>query len=168
MAFILKCVTFKTCLDKIWSLLVFMMQSDLYLLVRHYWERNVKDLNYRTVLLPRQSFLDTWKFHFTWSVLRKLVIPKSHPVKYDVEGWVFINFSGCFFSNTFFFFKCSVIAPHKAYFAFCLGDTRQLPSIDPGNVLLDIFESLKPRGFSVELRTNHRAESQLIVDNATR
>ncbi|XP_035189155.1 DNA helicase B isoform X2 [Oxyura jamaicensis] len=49
-----------------------------------------------------------------------------------------------------------------------LGDTRQLPSIDPGNMLPDIFESLKPRGFSVELRTNHRAESQLIVDNATR
>lgn len=73
-----------------------------------------------------------------------------------------------FFPIHFFFFKCSVIAPHKAYFAFCLGDTRQLPSIDPGNVLLDIFESLKPRGFSVELRTNHRAESQLIVDNATR
>ncbi|NXP56726.1 HELB helicase, partial [Heliornis fulica] len=49
-----------------------------------------------------------------------------------------------------------------------LGDTRQLPSIDPGNMLSDIFESLKPRGCSVELRTNHRAESQLIVDNATR
>ncbi|NWX17467.1 HELB helicase, partial [Aegotheles bennettii] len=49
-----------------------------------------------------------------------------------------------------------------------LGDTRQLPSIDPGNMLADIFEGLKSRGFSVELRTNHRAESQLIVDNATR
>ncbi|NXH17514.1 HELB helicase, partial [Bucco capensis] len=49
-----------------------------------------------------------------------------------------------------------------------LGDTRQLPSIDPGNVLADIFECLKSRGFSVELRTNHRAESQLIVDNASR
>ncbi|NWY42897.1 HELB helicase, partial [Sylvia atricapilla] len=49
-----------------------------------------------------------------------------------------------------------------------LGDTRQLPSIDPGNMLADIFEGLKPRGFSVELRTNHRAESQLIVDNASR
>ncbi|NXM15956.1 HELB helicase, partial [Ploceus nigricollis] len=49
-----------------------------------------------------------------------------------------------------------------------LGDTRQLPSIDPGNMLADIFESLKSRGFSVELRTNHRAESQLIVDNASR
>ncbi|NXI92142.1 HELB helicase, partial [Psophia crepitans] len=49
-----------------------------------------------------------------------------------------------------------------------LGDTRQLPSIDPGSMLADIFEGLKSRGFSVELRTNHRAESQLIVDNASR
>nr|XP_054487431.1 DNA helicase B [Agelaius phoeniceus] len=49
-----------------------------------------------------------------------------------------------------------------------LGDTRQLPSIDPGNMLADIFEGLKSRGFSVELRTNHRAESQLIVDSASR
>ncbi|KFQ33074.1 DNA helicase B, partial [Mesitornis unicolor] len=49
-----------------------------------------------------------------------------------------------------------------------LGDTRQLPSIDPGNMLADIFEGLKSRGFSVELRTNHRAESQLIIDNASR
>ncbi|OXB75735.1 UNVERIFIED_CONTAM: hypothetical protein H355_012659, partial [Colinus virginianus] len=49
-----------------------------------------------------------------------------------------------------------------------LGDTRQLPSIEPGNMLADIFNSLKSRGLSVELRTNHRAESQLIVDNATR
>uniref|UniRef100_A0A8D0F4Z9 DNA helicase B n=1 Tax=Strix occidentalis caurina TaxID=311401 RepID=A0A8D0F4Z9_STROC len=48
------------------------------------------------------------------------------------------------------------------------GDTRQLPSIDPGNMLADIFEGLKSRGFSVELQTNHRAESQLIVDNASR
>ncbi|XP_062989987.1 DNA helicase B [Elgaria multicarinata webbii] len=49
-----------------------------------------------------------------------------------------------------------------------LGDIRQLPSIDPGNMLADMFESLKSRGWSVELRTNHRTESQLIVDNATR
>ncbi|NXN18525.1 HELB helicase, partial [Indicator maculatus] len=49
-----------------------------------------------------------------------------------------------------------------------LGDTRQLPSIEPGNMLADMFEGLKSRGFSVELRTNHRAESQLIVDNASR
>ncbi|NXF84987.1 HELB helicase, partial [Eubucco bourcierii] len=49
-----------------------------------------------------------------------------------------------------------------------LGDTRQLPSIEPGNMLADMFEGLKSRGFTVELRTNHRTESQLIVDNASR
>ncbi|XP_077194858.1 DNA helicase B [Paroedura picta] len=49
-----------------------------------------------------------------------------------------------------------------------LGDIRQLPSIEPGTMLCDVFESLKSRGWSVELKTNHRAESQLIVDNSTR
>ncbi|NWW89428.1 HELB helicase, partial [Rhynochetos jubatus] len=49
-----------------------------------------------------------------------------------------------------------------------LGDTRQLPSIDPGNMLADVFEGLKSKGFCVELRTNHRVGSQLIVDNASR
>ncbi|ELW67017.1 DNA helicase B [Tupaia chinensis] len=49
-----------------------------------------------------------------------------------------------------------------------LGDIRQLPSIEPGNLLKDLFETLKARKYAVELKTNHRAESQLIVDNATR
>ncbi|XP_078532479.1 DNA helicase B [Lissotriton helveticus] len=49
-----------------------------------------------------------------------------------------------------------------------LGDVRQLPSIDPGNMLADVFQSAKDIHWAIELRTNHRAESQLIVDNATR
>ncbi|OCT88898.1 DNA helicase B [Xenopus laevis] len=49
-----------------------------------------------------------------------------------------------------------------------LGDVRQLPSIEPGNLLADIFTSLAAKKWVIELRTNHRAESQLIVDNATR
>ncbi|XP_054974006.1 DNA helicase B isoform X2 [Sorex araneus] len=49
-----------------------------------------------------------------------------------------------------------------------LGDVRQLPSIEPGNLLKDLFEILNPRHCAVELKTNHRAESELIVDNATR
>uniref|UniRef100_A0A6I8RNG1 DNA helicase B n=1 Tax=Xenopus tropicalis TaxID=8364 RepID=A0A6I8RNG1_XENTR len=49
-----------------------------------------------------------------------------------------------------------------------LGDVRQLPSIEPGNLLADIFTSLGNKKWVIELRTNHRAESQLIVDNATR
>ncbi|XP_063783609.1 DNA helicase B [Pseudophryne corroboree] len=48
-----------------------------------------------------------------------------------------------------------------------LGDVRQLPSIEPGNLLADIFASLSKINWTIELRTNHRAESQLIVDNAT-
>ncbi|XP_041351751.1 DNA helicase B-like [Gigantopelta aegis] len=49
-----------------------------------------------------------------------------------------------------------------------LGDIRQLPSIEPGNFLTDIFHLFQCLGFGIELRTNHRAESQLIVENATR
>ncbi|XP_036918997.1 DNA helicase B isoform X2 [Sturnira hondurensis] len=49
-----------------------------------------------------------------------------------------------------------------------LGDIRQLPSIEPGNLLQDLFDTLKSRKCAIELKTNHRAESELIVDNATR
>ncbi|XP_060050960.1 DNA helicase B isoform X2 [Erinaceus europaeus] len=49
-----------------------------------------------------------------------------------------------------------------------LGDIRQLPSIEPGNLLKDLFDTLKSRNCAIELKTNHRAESELIVDNATR
>ncbi|XP_061085101.1 DNA helicase B [Conger conger] len=48
-----------------------------------------------------------------------------------------------------------------------LGDVRQLPSIDPGNTLHDLFHSLARVGRAIEMRTNHRAESQLIVRNAS-
>ncbi|XP_047598486.1 DNA helicase B isoform X2 [Lutra lutra] len=49
-----------------------------------------------------------------------------------------------------------------------LGDIRQLPSIEPGNLLIDLFETLKSRNCAIELKKNHRAESELIVNNATR
>ena len=49
-----------------------------------------------------------------------------------------------------------------------LGDIDQLPSIEPGNFLCDMYRSLDGVGCSVILRTNHRSESQLIVDNAER
>ncbi|KAJ8373603.1 hypothetical protein SKAU_G00041830 [Synaphobranchus kaupii] len=47
-----------------------------------------------------------------------------------------------------------------------LGDVRQLPSIEPGNTLCDLFHCLSKKGCAIEMRTNHRAESQLIVRNA--
>ncbi|XP_073694797.1 DNA helicase B-like [Garra rufa] len=47
-----------------------------------------------------------------------------------------------------------------------LGDVRQLPSIEPGNTLCDLFEGLRKIRWAIEMRTNHRAESELIVRNA--
>ena len=49
-----------------------------------------------------------------------------------------------------------------------LGDKNQLPSIEPGNFLNDVYHALELYGSSVTLRTNHRAESQVIVENASR
>lgn len=48
-----------------------------------------------------------------------------------------------------------------------LGDVRQLPSIEPGNFLSDVYRSMDPVKSSIELMTNHRAESNLIIENAT-
>ena len=47
-----------------------------------------------------------------------------------------------------------------------LGDVNQLPSIEPGNFLGDIFHTLEKNGFCITLQTNHRSDSELIVQNA--
>ncbi|XP_023682781.2 DNA helicase B isoform X2 [Paramormyrops kingsleyae] len=47
-----------------------------------------------------------------------------------------------------------------------LGDLGQLPSIRPGNVLSDLFNSMLLVHWATEMKTNHRAESELIVKNA--
>ncbi|XP_040577863.1 DNA helicase B isoform X2 [Lepeophtheirus salmonis] len=49
-----------------------------------------------------------------------------------------------------------------------LGDVLQLPSIDPGNLMSDIYQAFKSRSYSIELVTNHRSEGSLIFNNAKR
>jgi ATP-dependent exoDNAse (exonuclease V) alpha subunit len=49
-----------------------------------------------------------------------------------------------------------------------LGDHLQLPSVDPGNFMEDLWLALKPRGYTVNLLTNHRSSGSLIFSNATR
>ena len=49
-----------------------------------------------------------------------------------------------------------------------LGDHLQLPSVDPGNFMEDLFLALGPRSMTVTLKTNHRSEGNLIFNNATR
>ena len=47
-----------------------------------------------------------------------------------------------------------------------LGDIDQLPSIEAGNFLSDVFHALEPHGVSIKLSTNHRSDSKHIVQNA--
>lgn len=49
-----------------------------------------------------------------------------------------------------------------------LGDINQLPSIEPGNFLCDGYQTLAMHGVSVTLKTNHRSDSDLIVQNAVK
>lgn len=49
-----------------------------------------------------------------------------------------------------------------------LGDVDQLPSIEPGNFLSDIYTALEAHGVAIRLRTNHRTDSELIVRNAVK
>ncbi|PFX33712.1 DNA helicase B [Stylophora pistillata] len=47
-----------------------------------------------------------------------------------------------------------------------LGDVNQLPSIEPGNFLSDLFHVLEKDALCITLPTNHRSDSELIVQNA--
>lgn len=49
-----------------------------------------------------------------------------------------------------------------------LGDIKQLPSIEPGNFLCDVYQTLAMHGIAVTLKTNHRSDSDLIVQNAVK
>ena len=49
-----------------------------------------------------------------------------------------------------------------------LGDHLQLPSVDPGNFMQDLFKPLGKQSMTVTLQTNHRSEGNLIFENATR
>lgn len=62
--------------------------------------------------------------------------------------------------------SCIIINQTKTFFIVSAGDVRQLPSIEPGNTLYDLFEGLRKVRWAIEMRTNHRAESELIVRNA--
>ena len=49
-----------------------------------------------------------------------------------------------------------------------LGDHMQLPSVDPGNMLEDLYNALQTKGMIITLITNHRSEGKTIFNNATK
>ena len=87
-----------------------------------------------------------WKFRH----VRVLVVDESSLVSVSLFSWLLH----------------ALITESELQKVVLLGDICQLPSIEPGNFLSNVFESLRFIGCSVLLRTNHRAESQRIVDNA--
>ncbi|VCW78566.1 unnamed protein product [Gulo gulo] len=93
---------------------------------------------------------------------------KNHPWKFSSVRVLVVD-EGSLVSVRIFKSVLKLLCEHsKLSKLIILGDIRQLPSIEPGNLLIDLFETLKSRNCAIELKKNHRAESELIVNNATR
>ena len=43
-----------------------------------------------------------------------------------------------------------------------------MPSVDPGNMLEDLYNALQTKGMIITLITNHRSEGKTIFNNATK
>ncbi|KAL1275699.1 hypothetical protein QQF64_035322 [Cirrhinus molitorella] len=91
----------------------------------------------------------------------------------NLQEWKFSNVrvlvvdEGSLVSVQMLYSILSMLTKHAELHKFIiLGDVRQLPSIEPGNTLCDLFEGFRKVRWAIEMRTNHRAESELIVRNA--
>ncbi|XP_003405632.1 DNA helicase B isoform X1 [Loxodonta africana] len=106
--------------------------------------------------------------NYSFYLWKKNKMTKNKPWKFSSIRVLVVD-EGSLVSVRIFKSVLNILCEHsKLSKLIVLGDIRQLPSIEPGNLLKDLFETLKSRNCAVELKTNHRAESQLIVDNATR
>ncbi|XP_012384667.2 DNA helicase B isoform X2 [Dasypus novemcinctus] len=106
--------------------------------------------------------------NYSFYIWEKKVKKKKVPWKFSSVKVLVVD-EGSLVSVRIFKSVLNLLCKHsKLSKLIVLGDIRQLPSIEPGNLLKDLFETLKSRNCAIELKTNHRAESQLIVDNATR
>ncbi|XP_008587987.1 PREDICTED: DNA helicase B-like, partial [Galeopterus variegatus] len=106
--------------------------------------------------------------NYSFYLWKKKMMTKGKPWKFSSVRVLVVD-EGSLVSVGIFKSVLNLLCEHsKLSKLIILGDIRQLPSIEPGNLLKDLFETLKSRNCAIELKTNHRAESQLIVDNATR
>ncbi|KAF4079735.1 hypothetical protein AMELA_G00181670 [Ameiurus melas] len=120
-------------------------------------------------LLTKKTCFKAYTMHqVLWSYMLTKKQPSGEPI-----NWKFANVrvlvvdEGSLVSVQILSSILSMLTKHAQLQKFIiLGDVRQLPSIQPGNVLNDLFTSLKKVNWAIEMRTNHRAESELIVQNA--
>ncbi|XP_045728978.1 DNA helicase B isoform X1 [Mirounga angustirostris] len=106
--------------------------------------------------------------NYSFYLWEKKSLAKNHPWKFSSVRVLVVD-EGSLVSVRIFKSVLKLLCEHsKLSKLIILGDIRQLPSIEPGNLLIDLFETLKSRNCAIELKKNHRAESELIVNNATR
>ncbi|XP_048216094.1 DNA helicase B isoform X2 [Perognathus longimembris pacificus] len=123
-----------------------------------------------TGLLREKTGFPAYTLHqvnYSFYLWDKVLVNKDLPWKFSSVRVLVVD-EGSLVSVGIFKSVLKLLCEHsKLSKLIILGDIRQLPSIEPGNLLKDLFETLKSRKCAIELKTNHRAESQLIVDNAT-
>lgn len=115
----------------------------------------------RVLVVDEGSLVSVQILHSILSLLTKHADLQKFIILGRHIACIIISHLGCicnvFISDIFCSFK---------YYFVSAGDVRQLPSIEPGNTLYDLFEGLKKVQWAIEMKTNHRAESELIVRNA--
>ncbi|XP_064877357.1 DNA helicase B isoform X2 [Oncorhynchus nerka] len=120
-------------------------------------------------LLTKRTCFKAYTLHqVVWSFMQAKKDPNGAP-----EEWKFVRVrvlvvdEGSLVCVQLLHSVLTMLTKHAQLRKFViLGDVRQLPSIQPGNTLYDLFHSLGRAHWAIEMRTNHRAESQLIVNNA--
>ncbi|KAF5908362.1 DNA helicase B [Clarias magur] len=120
------------------------------------------------LLTERTSFTAYTMHQVLWSYKLTKKRPSGEPLNWKFENVrVLVVDEGSLVCVQILSSILTMLTKHAKLQKFIiLGDIRQLPSIEPGNVLNDLFTSLKKVNWAIEMHTNHRAESELIVQNA--
>lgn len=121
-----------------------------------------------SLLTKRTGFTAYTMHQVLWSFMNAEKDPSGNPQDWKFSKVrVLVVDEGSLVSVQILHSILSMLTKHADLQKFIiLGDVRQLPSIEPGNTLYDLFEVLKKVRWAIEMKTNHRAESELIVRNA--
>lgn len=121
-----------------------------------------------SLLTKRTGFTAYTMHQVLWSFMTVKKDPSGNPQDWKFSKVrVLVVDEGSLVSVQILHSILSMLTKHAQLQKFIiLGDVRQLPSIEPGNTLYDLFEGLRRVRWAIEMRTNHRAESELIVRNA--
>ncbi|KAK1166761.1 DNA helicase B isoform X1 [Acipenser oxyrinchus oxyrinchus] len=122
-------------------------------------------------LLQKRTGFEAYTLHqVLWSYMNVEKNEEGNPLNWKFNAvQIFVVDEGSLVSVQILYSVLSMLMKHAQLRKLViLGDVRQLPSIEPGNTLADMFNSLSKIRWAIEMKSNHRAESQLIVDNAAR